>query len=109
MSALLYLGGREDAVHTLPSPVENMDKVYHFLAFSFLAGLSWFYFKGQRGWRAIAVVGLAGFIDEAHQAFLSFRTADMLDWTTDVGAACFTVAVLHLWKRTAGIDILPAP
>lgn len=100
MCALLYLGGREQAVHALPTPIENMDKVYHFMAFSFLASLTWFYFKGKQTWGVIAMVGLAGFIDEAHQALLTFRTADIMDWTTDVGAACFAVAVLtHLRSR----------
>lgn len=102
LGALLSLGGQEQTVHALPSPIAHMDKVYHFMAFSTLAALGWFYFKGARAWRVIVAVALAGVIDETHQASLSFRTADVADLATDIGAALVAVALLQALHRFTG-------
>ncbi len=102
LGSLLVLGGQEQSVQALPSPMAHMDKVYHFMAFSTLATLGWFYFKGTQAWRVIAAVALAGVLDETHQAFLSFRTADIADLATDIGAALVAVTLLRALHRFVG-------
>lgn len=101
LTTLLVLGGQQDTVNALPSPVANMDKVYHFAAFSILAFFTWFYFKGAAIWKVVALVALAGVIDEAHQALLAFRTADLADLLTDVLAAALTAYLLRAQHQQA--------
>lgn len=46
---------------------------------------------------AIGLCALYGATDEFHQAFVSFRTPDVVDWATDIAGAAMGVAAHLLW------------
>ena len=57
----------------------------------------------------LLVLGLCAFYgatDEFHQAFVPFRTPDVVDWATDVAGAAIGVAAHLLWtlRRDARRD-----
>lgn len=48
---------------------------------------------------ALGAVALYGFSDEVHQLFVPLRSADPLDWLTDMAGAGIAVAAWLAWGR----------
>ncbi len=93
---LFYLGSKPFAVGLFPSP---WDKLAHLLTFGLIAGMLWLgLLRKHAGW-VVALVSLIGFADELHQHFLPGRSADPLDFLTDVLAALLAVTLLHWISR----------
>ncbi|HEX3160188.1 MAG TPA: VanZ family protein [Gemmatimonadaceae bacterium] len=77
----------------LPSMVDHMDKVAHFLMY---AGIGFFGGRGlgprARGATLVmAMIGLAAFagLDEWHQQFIPGRASSAGDWLADVSGGTF--------------------
>lgn len=77
----------------LPSVVEHMDKVAHFLMY---AGIGFFGGRGlgprARGMTLVAaMIGLAAFagLDEWHQQYIPGRASSATDWLADVSGGTF--------------------
>ena len=98
---LFYLGGKPMAVGLFPEP---LDKLAHLVFFATIAALLWIGAGGRLPLLIIALVAGIGILDEWHQAYLPGRSADLMDFLTDVAAATLMVSVLHIrhiWKNTA--------
>lgn len=93
---LFYLGSQPFAVGLIPEP---WDKLAHLVVFSVITGLLWI---GTGGHLALVVIGFVagiGALDEWHQSTLPGRSADYLDFLSDVLAAMLTVFVLRGWRK----------
>ena len=74
------------------------DKLYHASNFGVLAAL--LYPVAGRAWLAVLLASLYGVSDEAHQAFVPGRSADVGDWLADtVGALVAVTLLLYLRQR----------
>jgi VanZ family protein len=76
---------------------EPFDKVFHILAFGSLAMMLWIATDGRRPVLVIVGVMMLGLADEARQAFIPTRTADLMDFLADALAACAVGAVMY-WR-----------
>jgi len=79
---------------------EPFDKVFHVLAFGSLAMMLWIATDGRRPLLVVVGVMALGLADEARQAFIPGRTADLMDFMADALAACAVGAVMY-WKQGA--------
>lgn len=90
------------ALGSLPGTADTLsqrygDKLLHTLAYSVMAALYYFSFKGRKLVRSIATVttiALLGALDEAAQSFLPYRNSSLSDWCFDIAAALLVVALL---------------
>jgi VanZ family protein len=92
MAALVFVTS-----HPIP---QGWDKLAHFTVFSVITALLW---RGTNGRAPIAVllcVIAFGAFDEVHQLFLPLRSAELLDFITDMAAAAAVCAVLFMRKKT---------
>ena len=96
---LLYLGGIAPVVDALPGR-ELHSKVYHVVFYFSLSGILWFCCRRPTVAKVTALVACAGFLDEAHQHFLTFRHARLSDIVIDTCAGLAAALILHsLQKR----------
>jgi VanZ family protein len=101
---LLWVGGQTDlSPPRLPIPMQ--DKVMHFLAYGILGALAawgralagWW---PTRAWPLLLVLSGIGAVDEAHQATIPEREAEIGDWVADtLGAFTFFAAVSWRLRR----------
>jgi VanZ family protein len=92
----------------LPSEVHNLDKVFHFTAYSILAGLlatAWQLSSGILTYRHLrwvwCAVAIFGALDELTQIAFD-RDCSIWDWSADVaGAACGLLAFVWLRRKFA--------
>ena len=90
------------ALGSLPGTADTLsqrygDKLLHTLAYSVMAALYYFSFKGRKLVRSIATVttiALLGALDEAAQSFLPYRNSSLSDWCFDIAAAFIVVTLL---------------
>jgi VanZ family protein len=102
---------------SFPSPVKTQgiplgDKILHLLGYALLAAL---FFRALNATRSTAALGslwvlsvlftaLYGAMDEVHQAFVSTRSADLLDFLADTGGAMIGAGVAAwLTPRMVGL------
>jgi hypothetical protein len=94
----LLVGGNQSAAVGLLRP--PWDKVAHLVAY---AGFATLFIVATAGiaptWVAILFIALLGAVDETVQSYVPGRSADLLDWLTDVTAAVLVVAVIALSRR----------
>jgi VanZ family protein len=76
---------------------EPWDKIFHVLAYAALTLLLWIATDGRRPMLVTGAVMALGFADEARQAFIPARGADVLDFLAGALAAAAAGAVLY-WK-----------
>jgi VanZ family protein len=89
------------SLSSLPFEIrEPMDKVFHVLAYGSLTMMLWIATGGRRPVLLVAGVMALGLVDEARQAFIPTRSADLMDFFADALAACTVGAVLY-WKQGA--------
>ncbi|HEX5392813.1 MAG TPA: VanZ family protein [Rhodocyclaceae bacterium] len=93
---LFILGAQPFAVGLFPEP---WDKLAHFLMFSLLAGLVWIGNDGRRPMWGVLAIAAVGAADELHQRNLPGRSADVMDFLTDVIAAVSTVITMSYLRR----------
>jgi VanZ family protein len=93
---ITYLSGTSPPIAGEKWPIPDLDKVYHFVEYSFLGfmlarDLFWekIFLSEKRDWRPVFLVFLLilVFIDELHQSFTPTRYMDVWDACTDVVAA----------------------
>lgn len=89
---LFYLGSKPFAVNLFPSP---WDKLAHLLTFGLITALLWLGLLRKHAVWVVVLVSLIGLADEFHQHFLPGRSADPLDFLTDVLAALLAVTLLR--------------
>jgi|SRR5689334_13651724 VanZ family protein len=94
--ALFYLGAKPGAGSLFPPP---WDKLAHLVVYSSIAALLWGAAAGRMRIALILVVIAIGAADELHQAALPGRSADWMDFLTDICAVTITVGVLAAWTR----------
>ena len=89
-----------------PPPLENGDKILHFLAFGTLALLVDYAFPRSRfGFTKIILLVLYGLAIEVVQSYLPYRSASAADLLSDIIGigtyACFIPLLqrLHLYRR----------
>ncbi|MCF8241504.1 MAG: VanZ family protein [Melioribacteraceae bacterium] len=82
--------------HSLPDITTLSDKVKHFIAYmglGFLLGLALHlqtkYKKLGAGFLlyAVLIASVYGLLDEVHQMFIPYRSAEFLDWLADFGGS----------------------
>lgn len=93
---LFYLGSKPVAVGLFPSPI---DKVAHFATFALIAALLGFGLLRHRPWVLLIVASSIAGADEIHQMFLPGRSADILDFLTDIVAIGLVALVFRLKSR----------
>ncbi len=100
---LFWLGAKPVAVNLIPAP---WDKLAHFSVFSTLTVLVWIGTAGRMPIAAIVAVVCLGALDELHQGTLPGRSADMMDFMTDLLAGTLTGSILYMRARAlhAGDD-----
>jgi hypothetical protein len=100
---LFWLGAKPVAVNLIPAP---WDKLAHFAVFSTLTVLVWIGTAGRMPITAIVAVVCLGALDELHQGTLLGRSADMMDFLTDLLAGTLTGSILYMRARAlhAGDD-----
>jgi hypothetical protein len=96
ITLLFILGAQPVAVGLFPEP---WDKLAHFLMFSLLAGLLWIGSDGRRPMWVVLAIAAVGAADELHQRNLPGRSADVMDFLTDVIAATSTVTLMSYLRR----------
>ena len=104
-AAAIFVGG---SLHVSAAPkVAHGDKIVHALAFAGMALLAYRAVRfqwstttrtAQLVWGA-AVSGALGGLLEIYQAFIPFRSADVLDWLADLVGAAIAMGVAHLMLR----------
>lgn len=111
-AVLLILGGQSDLpVSRLPF---SADKVGHFLLYAVLGGLAgWGWRRAGRRpaglWLVLAVLSVAA-CDEAHQASVVGRSAEVADWIADaLGSILAFVLAGHLIQRRRELGVPREP
>lgn len=100
---IFFEGTKDDPT----TPLDVSDKTAHFVAFGlmvplFTRALHYFLPKAPRGRIVLASAGLAslaGALLEFWQAFLPYRTAELLDWVADTVGALVAACVVALGWR----------
>ncbi len=94
-AAVLTVGALDLGSTSLPP---GGDKVAHFLMYGVGGALAAWAGRKRRhaaaAWIGLALVLLTGAADELHQATLSTRTSDIMDWAADAAGATFAFFVL---------------
>ncbi|MEI6299827.1 MAG: VanZ family protein [Betaproteobacteria bacterium] len=93
---MFWLGAKPVAVNLIPAP---WDKLAHFAVFSTLTVLVWIGTGGRMPVTAIVAVVALGALDELHQGTLPGRSADIMDFLTDLLAGTLTGSVLYMHAR----------
>jgi len=96
---LFWLGAKPIAVNLFPEP---WDKLAHFVAYGVIAGLLALGLERRQPLRLILLVSVIGALDEWHQLYLPGRSADVMDFLTDVAAAIVAVTLVD-WLRLRGL------
>jgi VanZ family protein len=94
---LFWLGSKPVAVNLIPAP---WDKLAHFAVFSCITWLVWLGTAGRTPISAVVAVVALGALDELHQGMLPGRSADMMDFCTDLLAGTLTGSILYMRART---------
>src|SRR5262245_16421077 len=98
--ALLFFGGKESVVNSLPGRA-SFSKIYHFIFYSFSACLVWLSMKRPSIFRVVALIIIAGSIDEIHQSFFPFREARVSDVLLDAASGiCGAYLMRFLHNRS---------
>jgi VanZ family protein len=106
-AAAIFLGG-SIRISAAPS-VEHGDKIVHALAFGGMQVLAFraLYYErpgmgrlAQLGW-GVAAAGTVGGLLEIFQAFIPYRSADVLDWIADLVGAVVAAVVLRFVLRVS--------
>ncbi len=83
-----------------PPPVENGDKILHFLAFGTLALLADYAFPRSRfGFTKIILLVIYGLAIEVVQSYLPYRSASAADLLSDIIGICIYACFIPLLKR----------
>lgn len=77
----------------------------HFMEYAVLAallriGLRGTSTRGDEVLLAIAIAAAYGVTDELHQAFVTLRVPDVIDWLVDTAGALFGALVADQWLHT---------
>jgi VanZ family protein len=91
---------------------DGIDKVEHAIAYGILGFLAARAVAGSSTWNAILCGGLAaalyGVTDEFHQSFVAGRSADVVDWYSDVTGSAIALFACWAWGILAPVGRQPA-